>query len=156
MTGVSDQGYVTEPAALPRATFRRPEKTRVIRFEEPHELAGLVMRTRGMSVDALLQVTGFSRLAVLISEGAIAADPGDTAIVFRTFADRLIEWNMVELDDVTPVPTTLEGVCSLDVEYANLIIREWMKALSGVSDDLKDASSSGGTMAVVPLPMDSL
>ncbi len=146
-------------------TYKARRTVRTLRFEKPHELAGLVLRTRGLSVEEVLEVTGYSRAMAILQREVRAGDGGaalaavgdlDVETPFKVLADKLIEWNMVDPDTGEPIPPTLAGIKSLESDELAQILREWIASFSGVSDDLKDGLSSGPSTAAVPLPMDPL
>lgn len=170
MSNTDEAAHPLDPPPPP-GTFRRRSTVRRLTFEPPHELAGLFVRVRGLSVDEMLQITGFSRAVALLRRETAALEAGeatelrpevvsvaanlDADAPFRIFADKLVEWNMVDdLDE--PVPANLAGVLSCEPDEVNLIIKEWISSFTGVSDDLKDVSNNGRNSAVVPLPMEPL
>ena len=68
-------------------------------------------------------------------------------------ADKLVGWN-VEDEDGTPVPATLDGIRSMDVDFADVVVKAWMEAMSGVSRPLPSSSAGGQPSVELSIPMD--
>lgn len=69
------------------------------------------------------------------------------------FADKLVGWN-VEDEDGTPVPGTLEGIRSMDLDFNNKVINAWTDAVVGVKAPLSPTSSDGQLSVEASIPMD--
>jgi hypothetical protein len=134
--------------------FKAPRKTLKLVFEDP-ELEGLVIRCYSKSLGSMLD------LSPLMEVGESDFDSEKhmpmLELMFRQFIDSVIEWNIQDPEDGSPVPTTMEGLKSLDEDFALTISAAWMNAATGVSPDLKAPSSSVRSMAMEEsLPMEPL
>lgn len=76
-----------------------------------------------------------------------------TVIEFRAAAGRaeaeimaahLVDWDL-EDPDGKPIPTTVEGIMSLEMPLIGLIADEWMKATRGISVPFDRRSDGGET-----------
>jgi hypothetical protein len=116
-----------------------------VAFDGDHELAGLEVTMRRLSIGALLEI------------GALADDDdmGSTAALVDKFAAALVEWN-VEDDDGQPVGTDRDSVHGQDIQMILEIVDAWQHAAAGVSGPLAQRSSDGQPSEVVPLPMETL
>jgi hypothetical protein len=104
------------------------------------EMAGLEVVARSMTTGQLIELNG--------------KDSGHGA-QSDAFASALVSWNL-EDEDGAPVPATLEGIRSLEVDFTLKIMNAWLDAVNGVSAPL-DPSSSGGLPSVVgSIPMETL
>jgi hypothetical protein len=131
------------------AYTRKPKVFRVS-FEEPHPLAGLTIQTKGLSVKE------FAAFGLRLGEVALVEKAGSDAEqlaelenlmgaideVKAMFADKLIEWDMLN-EDGSAVPADLEGVTSLDDEEFFGIVNEWLVAIGGVDDSTGKGSTPG-------------
>jgi hypothetical protein len=140
------------------AYTRKPKVFRVS-FEEPHPLAGLTLQTKGLSVKE------FAAFGLRLGEVAMVERAGTDADqlselrnligaideVKAMFADKLIEWDMLE-EDGSPVPATLEGVLSLDDDEFFGVVNEWLTAIGGVDDQMGKESAHGA----IPILADSM
>lgn len=123
-----------------------------LRFEGA-EYEGLEVRAKSV---ALGQFMDMMKLADLKSKKSLTEE--DRAAIdslFERFAKVLVSWNL-EDDDDKPVPTTKEGLYSLDFEFALLIILAWMDAVAGVSGPLGKPSSNGSPSLEESIPMETL
>lgn len=133
-----------------RRGFTRQHKQYRLTFDGT-VLDGLVATVRSVPVGTMLQI------AEMASDGAEFTPEGLKTLgaLFELLADSLVDWNLQD-DDGNPTPATIDGVRSLDMDEALLLIREWMKAAAGVSGPLDQPSSGGEPSAVVSLPMEPL
>jgi hypothetical protein len=67
-------------------------------------------------------------------------------------SDFLVSWNL-EDEDGKPLPTTPEGVMSLEPVVMAAIVREWYKAAVGITAPLDAPSSSGDQSLEESIPM---
>lgn len=138
------------------------ERTLKISFADDHPFAGLEVRTRRMSVgeyEQLMELMGTD-----LDEKSIA-DPAKREEFFKLlrrpiemFCDALVSWNLEEKDkdgNNIPVPATRDEVMA-DFPFAAIIIKEWVKGIRGISDELGKESPSGETSPAPPLPMEPL
>lgn len=112
---------------------------------EGEEYEGLEVRIRGLNTGQVMDID------------AARGDGGDGAIVtmLKLMADQLVEWN-VEDDHGQPVPTTFEGVRSLDIDFNWAVIDAWQNAAAGVPAPLDGPSTDGEPALVASIPMDAL
>lgn len=124
--------------------YRPKQKIYTLEFED-EEYEGLEVRIRGLNTGQVMDIE------------AARADGGDTAIVamLQLMADRLINWN-VEDEDGNPVPTTFDGVRSLDVDFNWAIIDAWQNAVAGVRAPLDEPSTSTEPSLVASIPTETL
>lgn len=130
--------------------FKRPKTVFDLRFAGDFE--GLEVRARSVSLREFTAMGELSRLEQLGRRAPTAEDVKDIDALFECFAGALISWNLEE-DDGTPVPATLDGIRSQEVDIACRIAVAWIEAVAGVNPDLGKDSSSGETFPVASLPM---
>lgn len=123
-------------------------KLYVLKWPDGHELAGLEVTTKGLSVKKLFELTSLA--------GQLSSDATDTAAkvsvadeLFAGFAARLVSWNLEDDDDV-PVPATLEGVTDQDFTFMVGVIMTWMDEVASVDIPLPGASPDGATSETEP------
>lgn len=118
----------------------------------------------GLEVTATAPPLGFLEdamsLASLTGKNAKDLTPEEYAKVmglFSGFANHLVSWNL-ENDDDTPVPATLEGCRSQDLDFMFEIIEAWLDAVGNVgeSDPLGRPSSDGRPSLEASMPMEPL
>ena len=133
----------------------RQKKVYKLLFDENNgDMSGLEVRMQALSVGQLLDMTRLTEQA--------DRSPEDTERVFTDFAAALVGWNVEEevLDDagvsVRPVPPTLEGVRSCDLDFIVEIQKKWMEAIAGVPAPLTEPSGSGPQFPEGSLPMEPL
>lgn len=105
--------------------YKPKRKTYTLKFEDP-EMDGLVVRTRGRTVDD----------AIAFQAGL----PYEEAL--ERFADIVIDWNVLDEDD-NPVPATAEGMRTLDEEFLVAVMGAFNQAINGVSGPLEKPSNDG-------------
>ena len=114
--------------------FRREPKTFRLVFDDP-ELAGLEVRARSLSIGEL---------------------EDDDLQVYESFAAALVSWNL-EDENGDELPATLETVRSYpDVDFMNALASAWIKAVTGVDDDLGKDLPAGRRSLEESLPMEPL
>jgi hypothetical protein len=121
-------------------------RPRVFRLEFAEaDMAGLFIRVRaGASLRQVFE-WGFGHVDGL--------PPREVVQVFREFADRIVEWNVLSPTGER-VPATFEGLLTLDEDFVMRLIRGWRQALTGVSAPLGKASSATPPPAPpMPIPM---
>lgn len=106
--------------------YRRQRRVLHLVFAEPSAYAGLEVKVRAMSFGDFYAYTGLER------------DQQEM------LAEHLVSWN-VEDEDGTPVPATLEGIRSREVDEIKAIKRAWTDAMTEVpeGDPLALSSTSG-------------
>jgi hypothetical protein len=129
----------------------RKKKIHNLTWAEGDENAGLEVSTRSVSGGALLDIM---ELAVKARETKDEKQAVQVVrALFTEFADKaLVSWNLEEpVDDddpdgeVRPVPATLAGLLSQDLDFSQMIIETWIEAVSGTPGDLGKDSTSGVT-----------
>lgn len=134
------------------AGFRRQRRQFRLRFEDDSQgLLGLVATVNSVSVGSMLELVELADMADEVTVEGLKA-VGD---LFAMFAGALVEWNLEE-EDGTPVPTTVAGVKSLDMDQAMALVKKWMEAAAGVAGPLGPTSTGGEPSAVLDLPMEPL
>jgi hypothetical protein len=106
---------------------------------------GLVVSIRGQNTGETLS----------LFENRAKSDVEATKYMIITFANSLIEWNLEDEDGVK-VPTTVEGIESLDLPFVQELIDAWVTAVTGVDKELGKDSPSGGPSQEVSIPMEVL
>lgn len=121
-----------------------------IKFDD-HE--GLEVRATSTSTDAFIRIS------------ALAEDDhsnGDLIMLMTEFATVLKSWNLEEEgpdDTRVPVPATLEGLMSLELDFVQEIINGWMEAVAGVPAPLEQPLKDTATLLMeesipmAPLPV---
>lgn len=150
-----------------RAGYRRKTKALRLHFEGT-ELDGLEVTMRSVPVGTILDLAEMSELASKFTPEGVQK----LGEVFELLAQALLSWNMEdELCDahadmdcevcppdaprtVVPVPANLEGIKSLDLDEALLLVQHWTQAAAGVSGPLAQTSPGGSPSAVASLPME--
>lgn len=122
--------------------FKR--KLYTVTWPEGHELHGLEVTTKGVSIEKLVELM---RLGQELSRSTdIDAKTRAASEMLAGFAARLVAWNLEE-DDGTPVPATAEGVADQDMQLMTELIMGWMDAVSSVDTPLPQPSPNGVTTA---------
>ncbi len=119
-------------------------KTYKLKWPEGHDLHGLEVVTKGLSVEATFEMATLA--AGLAGDSATEVKVGTANKLFAGFADRLVSWNLQE-DDDTPVPATLAGVQDQDMSFMIALISTWMDAVSSVDIPLPRGSKPGPATA---------
>lgn len=128
--------------------FKAPKKVFRLTFEDS-DYAGLVVLVRAASVGDMLDV---QEIQDSVEGGMTSQVAADT---FEMFAKALVEWNLTD-DDDQPVPTTLDGLRGLDVDFLAFIIRAWAAQQTGIPGPLAEGSTSGATSPALSIPMEPL
>ena len=110
-----------------------------LEFTDP-DLEGLEVQCRTVSVKEC---------------AAIEAKALENDELVALLADRLVSWNVLD-DDDTVMPTTLESLEELGVDFVSDIILAWRYAIAGMKRDLGKDSKSGDALMEESLPMDVL
>lgn len=133
--------------------FTPNRKVYVLEFDSGDELHGLEVRTRSVSIGALLKIGSLQEAA------ADDADPiaqiGAMSTLLDEFGALLVDWNLTDEHDA-PVPADAAGLRSMDPEHVMRLIAVWQKAVGQVPSPLGDASPAGAQSAVPPMPMEPL
>lgn len=124
-------------------------------FEDP-DFEGLEVVTKRISVDGLL---GFIEMfeefqetdRAKLTEAAVVAK---LTGIFARFVKVLVRWN-VEDDDGQPVPPTVEGLQSLDIDFVMAVIESWITGMVQAPPPLPGTSPSGATSPEASLDLAS-
>jgi hypothetical protein len=109
------------------------------------EFDGLEVRMRPSTVGELLEMSEFDR-----------SNKTELKAMFERFAEALLSWNL-EDDNGVPVPATVDGIKSQDVDLILAIIAAWQSARTGDVSAPKEPPSSVGLPSLVEsLPMEPL
>ena len=107
------------------------------------DLEGLEVRAKSVPMDVYLKLNSMHGSGLETTE-----------VMLQRFQECLVDWNVT--DDGEPVPTTLEGVKSVEPELIMAIVDAWMDAINGVSAPLAKPSSDGEPSLEASIPMESL
>lgn len=120
------------------------------------DMDGLEVRARSVPLGVFL------RIEEITGKGSAPTD-AEVKELFESFAESLISWNLEEpVDpddpdgDKRPVPATVEGLYSHDLEFIVKIILSWQTAVAEVPAPLGRRSPNGGLSPVPSLPMEPL
>lgn len=128
--------------------YKRTKTYRLV-FEDP-EFEGLEVRAKSVPTGSFLKITELMDLGG--SEGFTSDDMDKIRDLFGTFAGALIDWNL-EDDDDQPVPATLDGLLSQDLDFVLQIIKAWMEAVTTPPESLGKGSPSGVQFPEGSIPM---
>src|SRR5215472_683650 len=107
-------------------------KLYTLTWPEDHDLHGLEVVTKGLTVERLFKMTS---LATGLDAGGGPQKQADAATqLFGEFARCLVSWNLEE-DDGAPVPATAGGVADQDMGFMISLILSWMDAVAGMGGD---------------------
>ncbi|MFC9821371.1 hypothetical protein ACFWG6_30825 [Streptomyces erythrochromogenes] len=84
-----------------------------------------------------------------------AESGGEANDLLQMMASRLVSWN-VEDDNDQPVPATLDGIKTQDLDLNLAIVNAWTTAMAGVSAPLEQSSTDGGSSLEGSIPMEIL
>jgi len=131
--------------------FQAPRRTYSLEFEG-EDFDGLVVKVRPPTVGEALANFDLSWMqAEDISEKERLGRLRD---LYELFVSRLISWNL-EVDGEL-VPTTLDGLLSLDNDFGIRIVRSWLFETSAVPRPLAESSPAGEVPEELSLPMEPL
>lgn len=124
--------------------YRPKKKIYTLAFEDP-EFEGLEVKIRGLNTGQVMDID------------AARASGTESAIVtmLKLMSEQLVEWN-VEDDEGQPVPTTFDGVLSLDVDFNWAIVNAWQNAAAGVPAPLDETSTDTELSLVASIPTETL
>ena len=113
--------------------FEAPRTVYQLDFSDT-EYAGLELAVRATTVDELLTL-------MELIDGRDEAK--GIRRLFEAFAQILVSWNVTRGGH--PVPTTVEGLLSLEEPFVTAIILAWQRNLVQAPPPLPGTSGSGGT-----------
>jgi hypothetical protein len=76
--------------------------------------------------------------------------------MLELLAGALVSWNAEDPDTGMPIPSTMEGIRSQDLDFNLKIINAWTDAIGGVSAPLPETSTAGEPSVEASIPMDVL
>lgn len=91
----------------------------------------------------------------LFEAKTVAESGGETNRLLTIMASRLVTWDVVD-DDDTPVPATLDGIKTQDLDFNLAIVNAWTTAMAGVPAPLEQPSTGGGSSLEASIPMETL
>ncbi len=109
---------------------------------------GLQVTCKSLSIGSFLKIAK-------LAGGIDATNPESLKAVgelFDMFSKALVSWNVVD-DDGAPVPTTVAGIETQDLDFILETVMAWVSAIADVAPPLPAASNSGATAQVPSLPM---
>lgn len=110
---------------------REPRRIRLV-FDDP-EMDGLEVVTRSVPLGTFMAMLDSS------------SDNAKASQLINDFAEHaLVEWNLVN-EAGEPVPATLTGMKTQEIDFVMQIVRTWLEAVGTASDPLALASSNGST-----------
>jgi hypothetical protein len=130
--------------------FRIQRKVFRLHFKDS-DLEGLEVLARSLNTGQFLDMEEAK------AERAAGGKRGKvgTERMLELFAGELVSWN-AEDEDGIPVPATMEGIRSQDLDLSLKIIDAWTDAIAGVSVPLPETSSAGQPSALeASIPMAS-
>ncbi|WP_204039818.1 hypothetical protein [Acrocarpospora phusangensis] len=101
-----------------------------IDFDEDHELHGLEVKIRRLSVEEFVEVE-----KVLDGPGLLPK--------IDVFAQLLISWNN-ERPDGSAIPANAEGLRSMDLQFATMLMNGFTRVVTGAPRPLAASSRPGG------------
>lgn len=113
---------------------------------EGTEYEGLQVTIRGLNTGQYMH---------LFEAKAEAEAGGETNNLLTIMASRLVDWNVEDEDD-TPVPATLDGIKTQDLDFNLAIVNAWTTAMAGVPAPLEQPSIDGGPSLEASMPMEPL
>ncbi|MFE2911241.1 hypothetical protein [Kitasatospora indigofera] len=113
------------------------------------ELAGLEVTARSLNTGQFLE---FQAARLEQARGGVAAEPA-TQKMLEMLSASIISWN-AETEDEVPIPFTMDGLRSLELDFTMAIIDAWTGAINGVSGPLSETSSGGSPSLEGSIPMD--
>lgn len=131
--------------------YRKKAKTYNLNWAPGHELHGLEVSLRGLTVAKVFAIGNSASAFTTDAKGALTTGSDATEDMFQTFAGCLQRWNL-EDEDGTPIPATMEGIATQDFEFILELIVTWMEAVSSVTGNKAGEGGEGGDS---PLPASS-
>jgi hypothetical protein len=116
--------------------------TLLLEFRDP-QFEGLEVRMKRLSIGKMLQVSN------LRDTDGFKDDEDKLNKLLSILSEAITSWNLEEADD-TPVPTTVEGIASIDPEFLFALIDAWLEVALAVSNPLAQRSSNGGSTSPPP------
>lgn len=134
--------------------FKKAKKRYRLTFEDP-ELAGLEVIMGSMSIGQMLD---FQKVVNALQPGEKKDEAVQQKMVELTlerFAKSIISWNL-EDEEGMPIPATLAGVQTQELDFIMPIITAWQEAIAGVDPKSQPSANGSGNFPEVSLPMETL
>lgn len=122
--------------------FKPKRKIYEIDFPEDHDLYGLEISLRGVSVDTILELMKLKDISTDDPE----AD--DVERILELVGENVVEWNLLDEDD-QPVPPGRAGVGGEDLDFFIAVITAWLEAMTTGLSGPKGERSPPGSPAEV-------
>ncbi len=113
-----------------------------LKWEDGHELHGLEVRLRSLSVGEFLTLTS-------------GREDQDVSETFKFLSDHLVGWNL-QLPEVGEIPATFEGVKSTPIELVLQIVSAWTDRIVNVPAPLVKPSPTGSRSGLSEMDLASL
>lgn len=130
--------------------FKRSKKVYKLVFTGEYE--GLEVRATSMPLGEYMAI---AKMMDMDTSNPDSQDLGQLDALFEKFANALVWWNL-EDDNGQPIPATVAGLYTQDLEFVLTIIMQWVNAVTGVAAPLEQPSSSGSPSLEASLPMEAL
>jgi hypothetical protein len=111
---------------------------------------GLEVVARSLNTGQFIELRAAQATSRAGGDGAEDA----TGRMLELLAGALIEWNAEDEDTGQPIPPTLDGLHSQDLDFTVKIIDVWTDAIAGVRGPLRQTSSDGQPSLEASIPMD--
>jgi hypothetical protein len=110
------------------------------------DFEGLTVSIRGLNTGQYME---------LFAAKTEAEAGGETNDLLTIMASRLVAWNVVDDNDM-PVPATLDGIKTQDLDLNLAVVHAWTTAMAGVPAPLEQPSIGGASSLEASIPMDAL
>jgi len=137
---VTVNGSKKEAKTEKRGGFRVPEKTAMVRFDGTDYDGAEILLRLSVSLARYLELRELS-------------EAGDQAGMASLFGDHMLaSWNLE--DDSGPIDASGTGMMGLPMEFATLIITQWVDVVANVPAPLDQPSADLSMLAEVSTAMD--
>lgn len=116
------------------------------------EYEGLEIRAKSPSMGSFLEIAEIADVDV---GSADAEEVAAVLKLFEHFIGSVVDWNL-EDDDGVPIPKTVDGLKTLDIDFVMDIVGAWMDGVKGLSPGLPQPSGSGPPSPEASIPMEAL
>ena len=137
--------------------YQPKRKLYQLRFEDH---PGFEVTMAGLSIDGFMALSRQAASMQGLDMAKLKGPELDAAMdqvdgLFTRFAGSLKSWNL-DGDDGQPVPVTMGGVRTQDLDFILEIITAWMDAIASVDIPLPQPANGSGTFPEGSLPMEPL
>jgi hypothetical protein len=119
-----------------------------LKFEDA-DMAGFEVTAKSLNTGQFLEF----QAAQLVRAGGGEAAQGATQQMLEMLSAAIVSWN-AETTDGEPIPHTMDGLRTLDLDFNMAIISAWMDAANGVAAPLPQTSTGGVPSVEASIPMD--